>query len=520
MSTITTINSTDVIANSRTTINNNFTNLNTDKAELSGGTFTGDIAFSGTTHAGIKANSLSTTQRDALVSPANGMIIYNSTANQMQVYENGTWNAATAAATNASTIVKGIVQEGTQAEVDAKTTAGSTAARLYVNPSTLRSTLLSDYVVDTGAADAYIITPSPAITAYAVGQRFTFKASATNTTSSTVAVNGLAAKTIKKNDGATNLAAGDIVSGQIVEIEYNATSDFFQMMSPAATTVNLVAGAYPAASGAAITGIRNAYDYQAFTSSGTWTKPSGLAGTEMVKVQAWGGGGAGGGVASNNNNYAAGGGGGSFIESIFRVSDLGSTVTVTIGAAGTPGAAGANSGGAGGNTTFGSLVTAYGGGGGAGSNNASASGGGGGGGLMSAGGSVTVNNNVGGSGGSPVGGAASSPSSLGGGGGGTSASGGLSAYGGGGGGAGNSASVGGNSLYGGGGGGGANGAGSNAGGTALTWGGNGGAGAGLEGVGTSGTAPGGGGGGSGTAVTTNRAGGAGARGECRVWVMY
>lgn len=43
MSTITIIQSTDLISASRSTINTNFANLNTDKAELSGATFTGDI---------------------------------------------------------------------------------------------------------------------------------------------------------------------------------------------------------------------------------------------------------------------------------------------------------------------------------------------------------------------------------------------------------------------------------------------------------------------------------------------
>jgi hypothetical protein len=37
------------------------------------------------------------------------------------------------------------------------------------------------YYADTGAADAYVITPAPAITAYAAGQRFSFKATNANT---------------------------------------------------------------------------------------------------------------------------------------------------------------------------------------------------------------------------------------------------------------------------------------------------------------------------------------------------
>lgn len=57
---------------------------------LSGGTMTGQLNFSGTTHAGIKLLSLTTTQRDALT-PANGMAIYNSTTTTIQGYQNGAW---------------------------------------------------------------------------------------------------------------------------------------------------------------------------------------------------------------------------------------------------------------------------------------------------------------------------------------------------------------------------------------------------------------------------------------------
>jgi hypothetical protein len=92
MSTITTIAGGDKLKNSRSDINTNFSNLNTDKAEKSGQVFTGAISFSGTTHAGIKVNSLTTAQRDALT-PANGMIIYNTTSNRLESYENGAWQA-------------------------------------------------------------------------------------------------------------------------------------------------------------------------------------------------------------------------------------------------------------------------------------------------------------------------------------------------------------------------------------------------------------------------------------------
>lgn len=144
------------------------------------------------------------------------------TANQFatKAYVDG---VAVSGAPNADLTTKGIVQLATQAQVDAGTATGSTAASIVATPATTRSRLLSDYVADTGAADAYVITPSPAITAYAVGQRFSFKAANTNTTVATLAVSGLAAKSIKKY-GSIALIAGDIVAGQICEVEYDGTN--------------------------------------------------------------------------------------------------------------------------------------------------------------------------------------------------------------------------------------------------------------------------------------------------------
>jgi hypothetical protein len=57
---------------------------------LAGGTMTGALNFSGTSHVGIKVNSLTTTQRDAL-SPSNGSIIYNATSSHFEFREGGTW---------------------------------------------------------------------------------------------------------------------------------------------------------------------------------------------------------------------------------------------------------------------------------------------------------------------------------------------------------------------------------------------------------------------------------------------
>lgn len=139
-------------------------------------------------------------------------------------------SVAIAGAPNASTTVKGIVEMATQAEVLSKTATGGTGAVLAVSADTMPSTLLSDYKVDTGAANAYVITPSPAITAYTTGQIFSFKAVNANTTASTLNVNGLGVKTIKKLSGGFDLVANDIIAGAVVVVEYDGTN--FQLISP------------------------------------------------------------------------------------------------------------------------------------------------------------------------------------------------------------------------------------------------------------------------------------------------
>lgn len=69
-----------------------------------------------------------------------------------------------------------------------------------------------------GTADALTLTLTPAITAYATGQRFAFTAASTNTGAATVAINGLAAQAIQR--GGSALTAGDIVSGRQYELIY------------------------------------------------------------------------------------------------------------------------------------------------------------------------------------------------------------------------------------------------------------------------------------------------------------
>lgn len=95
------------------------------------------------------------------------------------------------------------------------TVAGAIAGKQDVN-----------YAADSGSANAYVVTLSPASFSLTAGMRVTFLAANANTTTSTLNVNSLGAVNIYKETGVA-LAAGDIQAGQIVEVVYDGT--YFQM---------------------------------------------------------------------------------------------------------------------------------------------------------------------------------------------------------------------------------------------------------------------------------------------------
>lgn len=132
------------------------------------------------------------------------------------------------AGSNASTTVKGVVELATLAETLSRTTTGATGALLAVTPDNLTTVLTYDYAADSVGTDSYAITVTPAPTAYVTGQKFTFKAGTANTGGATLNVNGLGAKTIKKN-ATLDLTTGDIVANQLVTVTYDGTN--FQYMN-------------------------------------------------------------------------------------------------------------------------------------------------------------------------------------------------------------------------------------------------------------------------------------------------
>ena len=84
-----------------------------------------------------------------------------------------------------------------------------------------------------GSADTYTATPSPAITAYATGSEFNLKVNVDNTGASTLNVSAVAAKNIKKYDGAgskIDLGAGDLQQDQYYKVIYDGTD--FILLNP------------------------------------------------------------------------------------------------------------------------------------------------------------------------------------------------------------------------------------------------------------------------------------------------
>ncbi len=116
----------------------------------------------------------------------------------------------------------------------------------------------------------------------------------------------------------------------------------------------------------------NIYTFREYTSSDTWSKPSGLK--EAVIVCIGGGGGAGSGAKGDSSGRTGGAGasGAAIVISQIKATDLGSSETITIGAGGAGGASqttsssNGNAGVDGGDTSFGTHVIAKGGNGGVG----------------------------------------------------------------------------------------------------------------------------------------------------------
>ena len=99
---------------------------------------------------------------------------------------------------------------------------GSTAGGIHLAAAADIQKQVFNYAAASGT-DTLTLTLDPAIASYTTGLRASFKAAANNTGTATININGLGAKTIKKNGG-VDLGADDIVAGGIYETSYDGTN--------------------------------------------------------------------------------------------------------------------------------------------------------------------------------------------------------------------------------------------------------------------------------------------------------
>lgn len=97
---------------------------------------------------------------------------------------------------------------------------------------------ITEYSTVTGTTTCIIDQSMPLVKDYFRGMRLRLRFTSANTGAVTINLNGLGAKSVRKNVS-TALVAGDIVAGQIVEVVYDAVNGWFQLVSTLATTAGI-----------------------------------------------------------------------------------------------------------------------------------------------------------------------------------------------------------------------------------------------------------------------------------------
>ena len=101
-------------------------------------------------------------------------------------------------------------------------TASATKSQHAANAGQIQSQSLTAFTT-TGSAPSFVLTPTPAITAYAAGQRFRVKFSAASAGSDTLNISGLGVKSLKQYDSGGNKVAVVLAANQLADVEYDGT---------------------------------------------------------------------------------------------------------------------------------------------------------------------------------------------------------------------------------------------------------------------------------------------------------
>lgn len=187
-------------------------------------TFASGIVTGGTVNAGT-TSALAINGRSYITSPADGDFTLNNNAGtsfgKLQI--GGTTASFPAIKRNATALNFRLADDSGDAPI--------TAAAVAASGNLTMTAGAFQYVAAGGTADAQTLTYSPAVTAYATGAMYCFRAVGSNTTTTpTWNVNGLGAKTGVKR-ASTALAANDVlINGHYCGI-YNGTN--IQILNPA-----------------------------------------------------------------------------------------------------------------------------------------------------------------------------------------------------------------------------------------------------------------------------------------------
>ena len=151
--------------------------------------------------------------------------------------------------------VKSLTTAAGAALVAGQLVAGSEVIAIYdgtkfqvVNPVQLAASNL--YATDTGAANAYVVTPTLPLPALTAGSIIAFKAANASTGASTINVSGLGVVSLVRTDGSA-IQTGDIIAAGIYEAIYDGSK--WQLLNPTPSVVDVRAKGSCTVSGGVLT---------------------------------------------------------------------------------------------------------------------------------------------------------------------------------------------------------------------------------------------------------------------------
>lgn len=192
----------------------------------------------------VPVYTTTTTRDTSIPSPTNWMVVYVTADWSFYKYE--WWSRTTFASgsvPNATTTVAGKVELWTVAEGKAWTSTWWSWP-LVLQPNVIADIIQSWAWLYSWASatwtDTYVVSMTPACTAYVTGMQIVFKADVANTWACTININGLGAKSIK-NQSWNDLSDSQIKANQTVKLTYDGTKFVYDVIADLATNAEAAA---------------------------------------------------------------------------------------------------------------------------------------------------------------------------------------------------------------------------------------------------------------------------------------